>query len=60
MLGGTIVYQVKEDREETDLYELQILTTATNKNRELFPAAGHVLLKYTNRGYLLTSMVHWI
>lgn len=31
-----------------------------NKDRELFPAAGHVLLKYAEGGYLITSMVHWI
>ena len=68
-LGGTIVYGVDSEREETEKYELQVLTIASNnrvdgryssKIGEYEGAAGHVLLSYPSGGKILTSMVHWI
>ena len=68
-LGGTIVYGVDSQREETDNYTLQVLTiSAASRADERYRTrigdyegtAGHVLLTYPSGGLILTSMGHWI
>ena len=68
-LGGTIQFTVKQDREATDAYQLQILTVAEASADYRGPTvtvgrytgtAGHVLLRYRSGGMLLVSATHWM
>jgi hypothetical protein len=68
-LGGTIQFTVKQDREATPAYQLQILTVAEAAADYRGPTvtvgrytgtAGHVLLRYRSGGMLLVSATHWM
>ncbi len=68
-LSSTIQFTVKQDREATDTYQLQILTVAeasadyrghTVTVGRYTGTAGHVLLRYRSGGVLLVSATHWM
>ena len=68
-LSSTIQFTVKQDREATDAYQLQILTVAEASADYRGPTvtvgqytgtAGHVLLRYRGGGMLLVSATHWM
>lgn len=75
-MSDTIVYTVNPRRQETDAYQLKVLTVVTQWAGGSMPAAmeceiqegearkrgaaGHVALSYPSGGQLITSMGHWI
>jgi hypothetical protein len=70
-LGGTIVFGYNPKNSDTDVYDLEILTVASNKNNykeNLFQiegttvegTVGHAMLKYKSGGIMMVSAGHWI
>jgi hypothetical protein len=70
-LSGTIVFGYNPKNSDTDVYDLEILTVATNKNNHkenLFQiegtkvegTVGHAMLKYKSGGIMMVSAGHWI
>lgn len=70
VLGNTIKYAVDSRVETREIYEIEVLTVASNfpppqpyyqsKIGNATGLAGHVLLSYKTGGKILTSMGHWI
>jgi hypothetical protein len=72
VMGGTIIYSVKNGNLNHEAYKLKVLSVSTgtylpetesqftSKVGEHVGTACHVLLTYPSGGMILTSMGHWI